>query len=123
MDFFTALVFWLKKICISSLYLEASVLIFALTFRKLNSLKSQVFLHFSAPKKFTSLGASVDALGLTPTAATGNCLTLPGLESLEHLRAADPIGVEVRAGPFIEKLPISFVSHFTLHTSHFWGYI
>lgn len=74
-------------------------------------------------KEIMSLGASVGALGLTPTAATGNCLTLPGLESLEHLRAADPIGVEVRSGPFIEKLPISFVFLLTLHTSHFWGYI
>ena len=51
LDFFTALVFWLKKICISSLYLEASVLIFALTFQELNSLKSQVLLHCFAWKK------------------------------------------------------------------------
>ena len=70
-----------------------------------------------------SLGASVGALGLAPTAAVGNCLTLPGLESLEHFRAADPIGVEVRAGPFIEKLPISSIFHLTLHTSHCWGTI
>ena len=57
-----------------------------------------------------SLGASVVALGLAPAAATGNCLTLRGLESLAHFRAADPIGVEVRSGPFIEKLPVHLFS-------------